>query len=111
MIQQKIDIQYVIQSLLELEKLKTLLFDSDQYSLFEHIPKPLLFERKMIDGDQKEIAGNEKFLMSHNSTFWNKKNKILREKDFVEALHRIRNKENPDVIDERLIKLIDDFNS
>lgn len=111
MIQQKIDIEYVINSLLELEKMKTLLFDADQYSLFEHIPKPLLFEKKMIDSEEGKSGDKERFLMSHNSSFWNKKNKVLKEKDFIKALERIKAKENPDVIDERLIKLIDDFSS
>jgi hypothetical protein len=34
----------VIQSLNELEKLKLLLFDQDQYFIFEHIPKPFLID-------------------------------------------------------------------
>lgn len=44
MIQNKLEIRYVMHSLNELEKLKLLLFDEDQYYLFEHIPKPYLID-------------------------------------------------------------------
>ena len=44
MIQSKLEIRYVIHCLNELEKLKLLLFDEDQYYLFEHIPKPYLID-------------------------------------------------------------------
>ena len=44
MIQTKMEMSTVIQSLNELEKLKLLLFDQDQYYIFEHIPKPFLID-------------------------------------------------------------------
>ena len=114
MIQQKIDIRYVIKSLNELEKLKLLLFDKDQYSLFEHIPKPILFEKGMLFGVGDKSNGNdeEKFLLTNGSGFWNKDigSKNV-DKNFGDALRRIRKKENPNVIDQRLIAIIEDFNS
>ena len=47
MIHSKLEIRYLIHSLNELEKLKRLLFDDDQYYLFEHIPKPYLIDGEM----------------------------------------------------------------
>ena len=115
MIQQKIDIRTLISSHLELEKLKLLLFDEDQYSLFEHIPKPILFEKGMYYGvrDKTQSADEKKFLMTHNSGFWNKNtnNRDESDKNFSEALERIKTKKNRNVIDERLINIIEDFNS
>lgn len=48
MINQKLDIKSYINAMNELEKLKLLLFDETQYSLFEHIPKPVLFDENII---------------------------------------------------------------
>jgi hypothetical protein len=48
MIQKKLDMKFLIKSLLEIEKLKLLLFDNDQNALFEHIPKPLLLEKGQL---------------------------------------------------------------
>ena len=112
MIQKKLDMTYFIKSLLEIEKLKLLLFDNDQYALFEHIPKPLLFEKgQILDNQQGENGQGNDLLMTHNSSFWTSKNQKVQEHDFNEALMRIKKKENPDVIDERLIKIIEDFSS
>lgn len=46
MLEDKTDIRSVVDALDELEKLKLLLFDSDQYYLFQHIPKPFLIQEK-----------------------------------------------------------------
>ena len=48
MIQKKVDIRTIIDALNELEKLKLLLFDQDQYFLFEHIPKPFLMNAEAV---------------------------------------------------------------
>jgi hypothetical protein len=48
MIRSKLEIGALMKSLNELEKLKLLLFDTNQYYLFEHIPKPFLFDSKMM---------------------------------------------------------------
>lgn len=107
MIQKKLDMTHFVKSLLEIEKLKLLLFDNDQYALFQHIPKPLLFERSLLEDSRK--SDNGELLMTHNAGFWAMKDENLREHDFTNALQRIKNKDNPDVIDERLIKIIEDF--
>jgi len=113
MIQQKLDIRYVIKSLNELEKLKLLLFDKDQYVLFEHIPKPILIEKGTLFGFADNSKNTEeKFLMTNGSTFWAKTNNREKyEKDFNEALEKVRMKKEPNVIDQRLIEVMDDFGS
>lgn len=63
MIEDKTDIRSVVDALDELEKLKLLLFDSDQYYLFQHIPKPFLIQEKAQKDDTKvktsDQAGDE----------------------------------------------------
>jgi hypothetical protein len=63
MIHNKLEIRYVIHSLNELEKLKLLLFDENQYFLFEHIPKPYLINGEMvkkIDDQEEKVIMKEK---------------------------------------------------
>lgn len=61
MIMSKMEISTVIQSLNELEKLKLLLFDEDQYYLFEHIPKPFLIDPNGIKGSDTVVNYEEHF--------------------------------------------------
>lgn len=57
----------VIQSLNELEKLKLLLFDEDQYYIFEHIPKPFLIDpNAMKDGVNEEDDDSEEMEFDMN---------------------------------------------
>ena len=61
MIMSKMEISTVIQSQNELEKLKLLLFDEDQYYLFEHIPKPFLIDPNGIKGGDTVVIHEERF--------------------------------------------------
>jgi hypothetical protein len=54
MIDSKLDLVNIIEAINELEKLKMLLFDLNQYSIFEHMPKPLLFDKKIIEIEDKD---------------------------------------------------------
>lgn len=112
----------VIQSLNELEKLKLLLFDEDQYYIFEHIPKPFLIDpnaaarnSKEFDEDQKELQKREamkhrqEIIMSKNE-FWEKNNSVEEKiKNFTKALNNIKNKEDLNVIDRRLLAIMNQF--
>ena len=60
MIEKKLDVRTLLFSMMELEKLKLLLFDPDQYFLFQHLPKPILFDKfiykakKILDVTKKQ---------------------------------------------------------
>ena len=60
MIHNKLEIRYVMHSLNELEKLKLLLFDENQYFLFEHIPKPFLINGDIIKKIEEKEKKNKK---------------------------------------------------
>ena len=73
MIIDKLDIAFIIKSISELEKLKLLFFDEDQYYLFEHIPKPYLVDaqrnlrRKRTVGDDKSPKSRPSMLSTPKS--------------------------------------------
>ena len=60
MIVKKLDIAFLIKSISELEKLKLLLFDEDQYHLFEKIPKPYLVDArtKLYKSKKSSLEGS-----------------------------------------------------
>lgn len=62
MINRKLDVINVIEVMNELEKLKIILFDKNQYYIFEHIPKPILFDKKLIELNNKDIEDLEQKL-------------------------------------------------
>ena len=78
MIMSKMEISTVIQSLNELEKLKLLLFDEDQYYLFEHIPKPFLIDPNGIKGSDTVVNYEEHFDKKSSSVCKNC-NRMLKE--------------------------------
>lgn len=122
MIQTKMEMKAVIQSLNELEKLKLLLFDEDQYYIFEHIPKPFLIDPNAAKPSKKEVKDNpdllsksqtlkqkQEIIMSKNE-FWEKNNSMEEKiRNFTKALNNIRNKEDLNVIDKRLLAIMNQF--
>lgn len=122
MIQTKMEMSAVIQSLNELEKLKLLLFDEDQYYIFEHIPKPFLIDPNAAKPSEKEVENNpemmersqtlkeKKNIMMSKNEFWEKDNSLGEKiKNFTNALNNIKNKENLNVIDKRLLAIMNHF--
>jgi len=116
MIRRKLDMRNIITSLNEVEKLKMLLFDEDQYYLFEHIPKPVLYDRSIVEpeiwenNDPKKIRVEKERLdciLTNNTKFWSRKEEKDKERDFAQALKNIRQKDSLTLIDHRLIQIID----
>lgn len=119
MIDEKLDIRSITKTMIEFEKLKYLLFDSNQYVLFEHIPKPILFDKKIFEGQEVESYGydtsNLNNILEHNCEFWHRQfgDEMKREHtvNFNYALEMVKKKTNPNIIDERLIKILSNFDS
>jgi len=119
MIDRKLDIRAYLKSSIEFEKLKCLLFDDAQYQLFELIPKPVLFDDQLLTQYSKSSKNNNCWvqltrLISYNSEFWKideSESPTLeeQEKRFEEAMKTIRDKKELNVIDERLIRIIANF--
>lgn len=109
----------IIASLNELEKLKLLLFDSDQYYLFQHIPKAILYDQSFLEpeGDESEDPDTKKkkkkkdndqlgCILSNNANFWGRQKREDKEREFQQALIRISMKKKLSVIDLRLLNII-----
>ena len=119
-INKRIDISYIIQKLVEIEKLKVLLLDADQLKLFEYLPKPLLTNNKKAKLFSKKKFFN-KVQDTHNLITLNyfqekwkqmdedKNNKNILEKitSLFESYQRIKFKEHLTEIDQKLLNMLD----
>jgi len=108
MIKKKLDVRNILYTMMELEKLKLILFDPDQYFMFQHLPKPIIFNKFIYKNDPKNINSNE-FLLSHMTTFWNKSLKKRYGCRKTASVNRILDKPCWDLIDERLMEMMDGF--
>ncbi|KAL4512425.1 hypothetical protein ABPG72_005427 [Tetrahymena utriculariae] len=57
-IQENVDILYIFNKLFEIDKIKQILFNSDQLKLFEYMPKPVISDKKRL-GDESQIQNLE----------------------------------------------------
>lgn len=61
-VKEKLDIAYILKKLYELEKLKFILLNEDQLSLFNYLPKPIIpyemfnkdFEQKIVEFEKNK---------------------------------------------------------
>lgn len=102
----KLDIRNILNTVIELEKFKQLFFDNNQYCIFQHLPKPLLYSKNIYKKEFK-IKPSSLFSLSHMEAFWRKKlsrkqNELL----YEEAIESLKTKKELDAIDERLLEMI-----
>ena len=114
LIQEKLNVKYLINMMIEFEKMKKLLFDENQNYLFEHIPPPILTDREVLgmddaDEDSKDM-NNKKNLLTCNGQFWTRRSEKEKYEDFFFALQAIKNKgDEANIIDRRLIEILTNF--
>jgi hypothetical protein len=72
------------------------------------LPKPILFD-KFIYKAKKKDRNSGLFILSHMDGFWNGNNFQCNVKQFERSLKNIKGKEFNDLIDERLIDMLDGF--
>ena len=100
---------------MELEKIKTLLFDKDQYAVFERIPKPVLYEPVKqqkgahVHGGHGESNEDSEFLLTSGTSFWNHVEHEVKMKEFFESLERIKSKRELDPMDKKLLDIVGNF--
>lgn len=113
MIMKKTDIANITNALDDLEKLKLIIFDEDQYHIFNNIQKPFLLNKKILrqenilDFFKKNYVTRNNVLIKENS-FYKKVNKN-EDQDyqiFLKALDNLRAKKKLNTIDERLLKIV-----
>ena len=120
-INKRIDIAYIIQKIVEIEKLKVLLLDSDQLKLFEYLPKPLLTNNKREKLFSKRIFLNkvqnkdnlnkvnyfhEKWKLLEEN---NDKNNILEKvTNLSQSFQKIKSKRLLTELDQKLLGMMDE---
>lgn len=97
-ISEKIDISYILKKFYEIDKLKMILFNSNQYHLFEYLPKPIILRNSKIDlGNAK----NSKFITYESNAYG-------QAKKLYGAYQNIINQDQLSPLDQKLIDLLDD---
>lgn len=92
---------------MELEKLKQLFFDRNQYFIFQHLPKPILFDSQIYKTNKKKRF-SKITKVSHMEGFWRRRatqeyNRTL----YQQAYSNIKNKDCLDLIDDRLLGMLE----
>ena len=108
---EKMDLVYILKKFLEIEKLKILLLNQDQYHLFDFFPKPYVTKTGHIlldyTSNNKKKKANTFEELSKLQIISNI-DKINKAVSIKKAYQNIKEKENHDVIDEKLLKLVED---
>lgn len=106
-VKNKLDIRNVIINMMEMEKFKQLLFDEHQYCVFEHLPKPLLYDRYMYKKGKSSSNHKVSVRLSHMEAFWRTKpSRIHTSLWYDDAIEQMKEKTKLDVIDQRLLELV-----
>lgn len=102
----------LLRCLSELEKLKLLLFDNDQYYLFEMIPKPFLIDLTAIKRKEGiHCKDDPKNIFVTHSQYWRKNDSVEQMVDnFMSSMEIIKEKKEHDLIDEKLLEILHSMN-
>ena len=65
----------------------------------------------MLKKNKDKNTDTDEFLMTNGASFWNQRNKLTKKKEFKEALTRIKQRDELNAIDKRLLQIIDNFGS
>lgn len=95
----KMDLSFIMKKLLEIDKMKYILFEADQLFLFNMIPKPKIFSNEQNDFDKKQTVHK------YNKILMTKRTHKLNEKE-INKINSICSKMNKTQIDKKLIQLL-----
>ena len=99
----QLDIKYILNKFVEIDKLKMLLLNQDQYQLFEYLPKPVIMKNAKINLNSIERFENKsplKFLVHQDDL-------VLKAKTVQKAFDNIIKKTEMNEIDKKLIQTLD----
>ena len=103
-ISEKLDISSILKKFYEIDKLKMLLLDQDQYNLFEYLPKPVILKNHKIDLSYNSSDRQQKkfkFISYEHDV-------IAKAKKMYSAYQNISKKNELSEMDQKLINLMDD---
>ena len=113
-ISEKLEIAFILKKFYEIDKLKMLILDQNQYHLFEYLPKPVILKNKKIDlsysdrGDRSTERENNFDDGEKMGKFISYENDIVRKtKKMYSAYQNIIKKTELSEMDKKLINLLD----
>ena len=98
-IQEKLDVSYILKKFYELDKLKMLILNKDQYHLFEYLPKPVILKNSKID-----LGAKKSSFISYETS----KDVLGKIKKMYNSYNNIKKKGELTVLDQQLIDMLDD---
>ncbi|EWS72479.1 transmembrane protein, putative (macronuclear) [Tetrahymena thermophila SB210] len=121
MIEQQLDITYIINKLNEIDKLKAVIFNKDQLKIFDCIPKPIVSDEQLFNKQQKgniyldknrireqitdiQMQSPKQFVYYDIHTQRSEQSKV---DDAIQGLQNIINNKYLTKIDKNLIQIID----
>lgn len=97
-IKRRLNFTTILQKFMEFDKLKLLLFDKDQYQIFEYLPKPIISKSCDIDFGYESADFNKMEEEEKNSSDFNER--------IIKSLTFIKNKKKKSDIDFKLLKFM-----
>lgn len=109
----QIDIKYILKKFSEIDKLKMLFLDEDQYPLFEYFPKPVILKNANIQlnySRHMKMSASRSPRKSITNEIFNFQNDYVMKARMVQrAYHKIIQKNNEMTnLDRKMIDLLDD---
>ncbi|EAR85840.2 hypothetical protein TTHERM_00313220 (macronuclear) [Tetrahymena thermophila SB210] len=95
-----LDVEYIIKKLVEIDKLKRIIFNDDQLTLFNYIPKPQILYK--FDATQRVIIEKNSFFNEDD-----KLNDFQKFKKVKQSFQNIFDKEKQTKIENRIMNLLD----
>ncbi len=105
----QLDIKFILKKFAEIDKLKVLLLNKDQYHLFEYLPKPMILKNSKIHmnyANSTQMTGLNK--TSQKNEIIHHNDVLIKAKIVKQAYNNIINKENMNEIDKKLIESLDE---
>ncbi|EAR87344.2 transmembrane protein, putative (macronuclear) [Tetrahymena thermophila SB210] len=96
-----LDVMYVVKKLLEVDKLKQILLDKDQLKLFEYIPKPTITSNYGFTEKEDDLQ------IDIDTQYQDKRTELQKAQQAFNAYQNISNKEHQNLLDNRIIELLD----
>ena len=95
---EQLSLSQILNKIVELEKLKYLMFDNNQITLFDRMPKPIVEESNNLTGSLSRPSS----LVAWNRSFFH----IPSENDFMNAVNQVQQKKIKSEVDQRMLKLL-----
>ena len=102
----QLDIKYILNKFVEIDKLKMLLLNEDQYQLFEYLPKPVIMKNAKIN--LNNLNNIDKFENKTNFNFLvHQADLMLKAKTVQKSFDNIVKKTEMTEIDRKLMQILD----